>query len=171
MKQSDRDFSIAIVGALVLAAVVMLVVLLRVPGLILSALLVAVVLFVVRRYQANPEIEAMRASLGYARDDICEILDAYDKLRNGASAADIADRTLYFPALANPDNSVPEVNEFLLRASSARRFLSRLDAYIENPDVDRAQLERLITIADQRASELEIAWNDARRAAREIGPA
>lgn len=170
MKQPDRDFSIAIAGALVLAAVVILVVFLKVPGAILSALLVAVVFLVGRRYQANPEIEAMRASLGYARDDICEILDAYDQLQNGASAADIADRTLHFPALANPDNSVTEVNEFLLRASSARRFLARLDAYMEDPNVDRAQLGRLITIADQRASELEISWDSARRAAREIGP-
>ena len=171
MKPSDRDFSTAIVGALVLAAVVLLVVLLRLPGLLLSALLVAFVLLLGRRYQGNPEIEAMRASLGYARDDICEILDAYDQLQNGASAADIADRTLHFPALANPDNTVPEINEFLLRASSARRFLARIDTYLENPAVERAQLERLISVADQRAAELEAAWDDARRAAREIDPA
>ncbi|OFT86068.1 hypothetical protein [Corynebacterium sp. HMSC29G08] len=170
MSKPDRDFSIAIIGTLVLVAVVMLVVLLRLPGLVLSALLVAIVGLIGRRYQPHPEVEAMRASLGYARDDICEILDAYNQLLNGASAADVADRTLHFPALANPDNSVSEINEFLLRASSARRFLSRIDAYLEDPTVDRAQLERLLTIADQRAAELEIAWDDARRAAREIGP-
>lgn len=170
MRSSERDFSMAVAGALVLAAVVLLVVLLRVPGLILSLLLVAGVLIVGRRFQTNPEIEAMVSSLRLTRDDICDILDAYDQLQNGASAADIADRTLHFPALANPDNSVPEVNEFLLRASSARRFLARIDAYLEGPSMDKAQLERLLTVADERAFELQTAWDDARRAARELGP-
>lgn len=170
MNPHDRDLSRALVGALVLAAVVMLVVMLRLPGLILSVLLVVGVVLFFRHYEKSPEIAAMQTSLSYARDDICEILDAYEQLQTGASAADIADRTLYFPALANPDNTVPEVNEFLLRASSARRFVARIDAYLEDPTVDRAQLERLITIADQRALELQTAWDDARRAAREIGP-
>ena len=42
MRSSERDFSRAVAGALVLAAAVMLVVLLRIPGLILSLLLLAV---------------------------------------------------------------------------------------------------------------------------------
>ncbi|MEH0146293.1 hypothetical protein V6D40_01270 [Corynebacterium sp. Q4381] len=170
MNASDRDLTRALVGALTLAAVVMLVVLLRLPGLLLSVLLVVGVLVFFRMHQTTPEVAAMRASLSYARDDICEVLDAYDQLQNGASAADIADRTLHYPALANPDNSVPEVNEFLLRASSARRFLSRIDTYLEDPTVDRAQLERLISVADQRAFELQSAWDEARRAAKQIGP-
>lgn len=171
MNTPDKDLSRALGGALVLAAVVMLVVLLRVPGLIISVLLIVAVLLVSRRYHTNPEVAAMQSSLSYARDDICEILNAYDQLQHGASAADIADRTLYYPALANPDNSVPEINEFLLRASSARRFVERVDAYLEDPTVDKAQLERLIAVADQRAFELQSAWDDARRTAREIGPA
>ncbi|QYH19613.1 hypothetical protein JKI95_11530 [Corynebacterium aquatimens] len=171
MKSSDRDLSRALAGALVLAAVVMLVVLLRLPGLILSLILIAFVVLVGRRYQPSAEVEALHASLSYARDDICEVLDAYEQLQNGASAADIADRTLHYPALANPDNSVPEVNEFLLRASSARRFVARIDSYLEDPLLDRSKLEKLINVADQRAFELQSAWDDARRAAKEIGPA
>ncbi|WP_066524913.1 hypothetical protein [Corynebacterium bouchesdurhonense] len=170
MGSSERAFSLAIAGALVLAAVVLLVVLLRVPGLILSLILVAAVLMFERRHQTNPEVAAMEASLRLTRDDICEVLDAYDQLQNGASAADIADRTLHFAALANPDNTVPEVNEFILRASSARRFLARIDAHLERPDLDKAQLERLLAIADERAFELQTAWDDARRAARQLGP-
>lgn len=170
MRSSERDFSLAVASALVLAAVVLLVVLLRVPGLILSLLLVAGVLIVGRRFQTNPEIEAMTASLLLTRDDICDVLGAYDQLQHGASAADLADRTLHFPALAKPDHTVPEINEFLLRASSARRFLARIDAHLDNPSTDKAQLKRLLMVADERAFELQAAWDDARRAACELGP-
>lgn len=142
MSSPNRDLSRALIGALVLAAVVLLVFTLKLPGLMLSALLIIGAILLVRRVQIDPEVLAIRSSLQYARDDIAEVLDAYELLQHGASASDIADRTLHYPALANPDNSVPQVNEFLLRASSARRFL-----------------------------ELQEAWDDARRAAKEIGPA
>lgn len=171
MNPSDRDLSRALLGALVLAASVMLVITLRIPGLVLAVLLCVAAVGFGRRVQGNPELESMRSSLKFARDDIAEVLDAYDQLQNGASAADIADRTLHFPALANPDMSVPAINEFLLRASSARRFLARVDSYLESPGTDRVQLEKLINVADQRAFELQAAWDDARRAAKEIGPA
>lgn len=158
-------------GALVLAASVLLILTLKLPGLLLSVLLVIGAFLFSRRLQVDPEIAAMRSSLIFARDDMIEVLDAYEQMQNGASAADIADRTLYYPALANPDNSVPQVNEFLLRASSARRFIERVDGYLESPSTDKAQLERILTVADERAFELQAAWDDARRAAKEIGPA
>lgn len=171
MNSPDRDLSRALLGALVLAACVLLVLALKLPGLLLSALLVIGAILISRRVQADPEVLAIRSSLQYARDDIAEVLAAYDQLQNGAAASDIADRTLHYPALANPDNSVPQVNEFLLRASSARRFLERIDGYLESASADKAQLERILTVADERAFELQEAWNDARRAAKEIGPA
>ena len=80
MSTPDRDLSRALIGALTLAAAVMLVVLLRLPGLILSIFLIALVLLVSRHYQSNPENAAIQSSLSYARDDICEVLDAYDQL-------------------------------------------------------------------------------------------
>ena len=171
MRSPNRDLSRALLGALVLAASVLLILTLKLPGLLLSVLLVIGAFLFSRRLQVDPEITAMRSSLIYARDDIIEVLDAYEQMQNGASAADIADRTLYYPALANPDNSVPQVNEFLLRASSARRFIERVDGYLESPSTDKAQLERILTVADERAFELQSAWDDARRAAKEIGPA
>lgn len=171
MSSSHRDLTRALVGALVLAATVVLVLTLKLPGLILSLLLMAAAVFFGRQFQPDPEVAAMRSSLMFARDDIAEILDAYDQLQNGATAADIADRTLHFPALANPDMTVPQINEFLLRASSARRFLARIDSHLESSTTDKAQLEKLIGVADQRAFELQSAWDDARRAAKEIGPA
>ena len=171
MSSPNRDLSRALIGALVLAAVVLLVFTLKLPGLMLSALLIIGTILLVRRVQVDPEVLAIRSSLQYARDDIAEVLDAYELLQHGASASDIADRTLHYPALANPDNSVPQVNEFLLRASSARRFLERIDGYLESTSTDKAQLERILTVADERAFELQEAWDDARRAAKEIGPA
>ena len=171
MNSPNRDLSRALIGALVLAAVVLLVFTLKLPGLLLSALLIIGAILLVRRVQIDPEVMAIRSSLQYARDDIAEVLDAYEQLQHGASASDIADRTLHYPALANPDNSVPQVNEFLLRASSARRFLERIDGYLESASTDKAQLERILTVADERAFELQEAWDDARRAAKKIGPA
>ena len=171
MSSPNRDLSRALIGALVLAAVVLLVFTLKLPGLLLSALLIIGAILLVRRVQIDPEVIAIRSSLQYARDDIAEVLDAYELLQHGASASDIADRTLHYPALANPDNSVPQVNEFLLRASSARRFLERIDGYLESTSTDKAQLERILTVADERAFELQEAWDDARRAAKDIGPA
>ena len=171
MSSPDKDLSRALLGALVLAAAVVLVLTLKLPGLLVSALLIVCAFFISRHLQPDPEVAAMRSSLQSARDDILEILDAYEKLQNGASAADIADRTLHYPALANPDNSVPQINEFLLRASSARRFIERVDGYLESPGTDKTQLERILMVADERAFELQEAWDDARRAAKEIGPA
>lgn len=171
MSSPNRDLSRALIGALVLAAVVLLVFTLKLPGLMLSALLIIGAILLVRRVQIDPEVLAIRSSLQYARDDIAEVLDAYELLQHGASASDIADRTLHYPALANPDSSVPQVNEFLLRASSARRFLERIDGYLESTSTDKAQLERILTVADERAFELQEAWDDARRAAKDIGPA
>ena len=171
MSSPNRDLSRALIGALVLAAVVLLVFTLKLPGLMLSALLIIGTILLVRRVQVDPEVLAIRSSLQYARDDIAEVLDAYELLQHGASASDIADRTLHYPALANPDNSVPQVNEFLLRASSARRFLERIDGYLESTSTDKAQLVRILTVADERAFELQEAWDDARRAAKDIGPA
>ena len=171
MSSPNRDLSRALIGALVLAAVVLLVFTFKLPGLLLSALLIIGAILLVRRVQIDPEVIAIRSSLQYARDDIAEVLDAYELLQHGASASDIADRTLHYPALANPDNSVPQVNEFLLRASSARRFLERIDGYLESTSTDKAQLERILTVADERAFELQEAWDDARRAAKDIGPA
>lgn len=171
MNSSHRDLSRALAGALVLAAAVVLILTLKLPGLLLSVLLGVCVVVFARQHQSNPEIAALRSSLKLIRDDIAEVLDAYDQLLHGATAADIADRTLHFPALANPDMSVPAINEFLLRASSARRFLARVDSYLESSTTDRMQLEKIITVADERAFELQSAWDDARRAAKNIGPA
>ena len=74
MSSPDRDLSRALLGALVLAAAVLLVLTLKLPGLLLSVLLVIGAILMARRVQADPEALAIRSSLQYARDDIAEVL-------------------------------------------------------------------------------------------------
>ena len=75
MSSPNRDLSRALIGALVLAVVVLLVFTLKLPGLLLSALLIIGAILLVRRVQIDPEVIAIRSSLQYARDDIAEVLD------------------------------------------------------------------------------------------------
>ena len=81
MSSPDKDLSRALLGALVLAAAVLLVLTLKLPGLLLSVLLVIGAILMARRVQADPEALAIRSSLQYARDDIAEVLAAYDQLQ------------------------------------------------------------------------------------------
>ena len=171
MEQSRKDLLQALYGSLILAVAILLVVFLRLPGLLIAVLLVILGIAVHGRYNTNPEVASLKASLRIARDDMAEILQNYEDLQHGTSTQAVADRTLNYPALANGDVSHHAISEFLLRSSSARRFIARIDGYLESPDIDRYQLERLITVADERALELAESWDDARRAARQIGPA
>lgn len=171
MDPSRRDLLRALYGALILALAILLVVFFRLPGLLIAVLLIIFGAAVHRRYDTNPEIASLKASLRIARDDMAEILQSYDDLQHGTSTQSVADRTLNYPALAQGDVSHHAISEFLLRTSSARRFIARIDGYLESPDIDRFQLEKLIGIADERAMELAESWDDARRAARQIGPA
>ena len=88
----------------------------------------------------------------------------------GTSADALADRTLNYPALANGASTNAAIEDFHLRLGSSRRFLARVDAHLANNDLDRHALERMISIADQRAADLAEAWTAARKAARELGP-
>lgn len=171
MDPSRRDLLRALYGALILALAILLIVFFRLPGLLIAVLLIIFGVAVHRRYDTNPEIASLKASLRIARDDMAEILQSYDDLQHGTSTQSVADRTLNYPALAQGDVSHHAISEFLLRTSSARRFIARIDGYLESPDIDRFQLEKLIGIADERAMELAESWDDARRAARQIGPA
>lgn len=117
----------------------------------------------------NPETDALRASLRVARDDIAQVIGEYEELMTGTSADALADRTLNYPALANGSTNAA-IEDFHLRLGSSRRFLARVDAHLANNDLDRHALERMISIADQRAADLAEAWTAARKAARELGP-
>lgn len=155
---------------LLIVAAIALAVTLKGPGVLLALVLGAAALAWSRRAHADLEVASLRASLRIALGDVNETLELFDDLRTGMSADAIADRTLHFPALADRGTANPVIQDFHLRADSARRFVARVDAALASDDLDRAQLERLIAVADERALQLAASWQDARRAAREIGP-
>lgn len=140
-------------------------------GLILGGVVAAVAFIGFCNSTTDPEIESLRASLRVARDDIEQVLGEYDDLLQGPSTDALADRTLHYPELANPHSRLAEVQDFHLRRSSAKRFLARVDTHLLSDDLDRTSLERMLSIADQRAADLAESWTDARRAARDYGPA
>ncbi|WJY68240.1 hypothetical protein [Corynebacterium auris] len=170
MDSSKRDLLRALGIGVIIAVCLVLVATLRGAGIILAVVVVACGLVYMRRSLNDPETASLQASLTIARDDIADILAQYDTLLHGAAPEAIAERTFYFPALADPGCEHPTIQDFQLRASAARRFVARVDTHLTAGDLDRAQLHRLIAVADERALELATAWRDARRAAREIGP-
>lgn len=170
MNPARRDVVQAVGMGLLIAGFALLVLWLKVAGVILSIVIVAALLILLRRYDTTPEQASLKASLAIARDDIADTLAQFDELCTGTSADAIADRTLYFPALADRSTANPVIQDFHLRADAARRFVERIDALLTGRDLDRPQLERLIAVADERALNLSASWQDARRAAREIGP-
>ncbi|MEX3503843.1 hypothetical protein [Corynebacterium sp. LK2510] len=170
MDSSGRDLSRALGAGLLIAAAIVLVITLRVPGIVVAVLLAAGVFALLRRYNSDPELASLTASLEIARDDIADILAQFDDLEAGLGTDALAQRTLYMPALTDPYTTHPDIQEFRALASSARRFVSRIDARISEGTMSRAQLERLIAVADERAQALDSAWNNAKRAARELGP-
>ncbi len=169
MDSPRRDLTRALGAGFILAASVLLALTLRGPGVMLAIVLMLGMYAVLHRYDSDPEASALSASLRIVRDDIEDILARYDDFLHGAGPDAIAERTLHFPALADPGATHPVIQDFQLRAAAARRFIARVDARLAAGDLDRAQLERLISIADERAFALDSSWREARRAARELG--
>lgn len=168
-RQRNREAAIWLTLALVVA--ILLGTRLGVPGLLFGIVIAAVAFLGYRNSTVDPEIEALKSSLRVASDDIADVVAEYDQFATGTDAHSIAERTLTYPALAQPHSDVSAIEDFHLRLSSSRRFLSRVERHLIKDDLDRRALERMITIADQRAYELAEAWADARRAARRLGPA
>ena len=168
-RQRNREAAIWLTLALVIA--ILLGTRLGVPGLLFGIVIAAVAFLGYRNSTVDPEIEALKSSLRVASDDIADVVAEYDQFATGTDANSIAERTLTYPALAQPHSDVSAIEDFHLRLSSSRRFLSRVERHLTKDDLDRRALERMITIADQRAYELAEAWADARRAARRLGPA
>lgn len=169
MPRNNRNREAVIWLTLAMVVVILLVARLGFLGLILGIGLAAIAFVGFRNSTVDPEIEALKASLRVARDDIAEIIDWYDDFTTGSDLEALTQRTLTYRALAVPNSDIPEIEDFQLRLDSSRRFLARVDTHLLQSDLSRHELEKLITIADQRASELACSWSDARRAARNAG--
>lgn len=141
-------------------------------GAALVAGLIAIAYFGVLRRpnHADPELRSMRASLEISRDDINDIVAEYDNFLHGTSTDAVAERTLYYPALVDENTTESQIVEFKLRVSAARRFTSRLDSHLADPSLSKESLNKLISVADERAAELALSWADARKTAKRLGP-
>ncbi|WP_257181817.1 hypothetical protein [Corynebacterium cystitidis] len=165
----EPDFSRrGLAGVIALAGLVLVVSRFHIIAVTLVVIGVTAWFFWPRR--DNPEIASLRTSLAIARADITDVLEAYDTLLHGTDTDSIANRTLYYAALAEPHSSDPAIEEFQLRVASARRFVTRIDAHLSDPSLSKASLERLLAVTDERAAELSMAWADAKRSARRLGP-
>lgn len=167
MTGNNRNREAAIWLTLALVVAILLSTRLGLPGLVLGIALAAVAFVGYRSSTVDPEVEALKASLRVARDDIAEIIGWYDDFITGATTDALAERTLSYRAIARPNSDIPAIEDFHLRLNASRRFISRVDAHLLNDDLPRHSLERLLAIADQRASDLAASWSDARRAARD----
>lgn len=153
----------------VVAAGMLLVVTLKLPGALLALLMIGAMSFMSRVRPNSSEILALRSSIELSLDDINETLTQYENFRSGTDTDAIADRTLLRPELANEDSEVAEIESFHYLRRGASRFLNRVDAKLAS-DLDASQLLKLLEVTDQRAAQLQESWIEARRAARRLAP-
>lgn len=157
---------------LIAAVVAMsLVLVAKLPGLLLAmVMMTAVALFLRRSTPYHAELGALRTSLTLTCEDIQTVLDEYDYFEASSDPAALADRTLHRPQLLDADSHDEAIARFHFERHSAQRFLHRIGALINDPDLTPAELHGLIEIADTRARELRDTWLDARFAAKRLGP-
>lgn len=160
--------SIAI--SLTLIACVTLIVLLKVPGLFISALLAAAVWLMASAQPMKSEHAALRTSIQLSAEDLRDVMAEFEKFESATDPDTLADRTLHRPALLDLDLSDEDIEAFHFQYAASARFLRRLPSRLNNPMLSTQQLEHLLTITDQRASELQESWLAARKAAFKLGP-
>lgn len=157
--------------AVLVICIFVLISLLKLPGLIISAVLAGAAFFVARS-QPTETIESVTlvTSIRLSAEEIQGVLAELETFLHSSDPAAIADRTLHHPELVQEDSPIPAVDRFYFEARSARRFLHRLDSHIERCRYSVPQLERLLQVTDERAFSLQEAWLDARRATRALDP-
>ncbi|PCC82009.1 hypothetical protein COM45_09845 [Corynebacterium accolens] len=154
---------------LAVVAAVALIVTLKLPGLFIALLVAgAMWLFASARPDAS-EHAALRTSINLSADDIRDVIAEFDVFCNSQNTDAIADRTLHRPALLDLDCTDPTIEAFRYELNGAKRFLSRLDIRVYRTDIETDELESLLRVTDDRATELRETWLAARRAALSLG--
>ncbi|MGD7001071.1 hypothetical protein [Corynebacterium halotolerans] len=146
-----------------------LVVWLKFYGLLLAAPIIFMTLLLVRNRHDAPETTALRSSIELSAEDISDVIADYDHFVSSPDTDAIADRTLHRPALLDADCADPDIERFHFQCQTNRRFLHRLQARLAG-ELSVAELEQLLSITDQRATELKESWFLARRSAKRLGP-
>lgn len=139
-------------------------------GLLLILPILTIAAFVLSKRPDSTEVLALRSSIALSSEDIEDVLAEFDHFSTGTETDSLADRTLFRPALLDPDNDDPDIQAFHHHQATARRFISRLDARLANPSLEVGQLETLLHVTDQRALEIKESWLLARLAAKRLGP-
>ncbi|EEW49491.1 hypothetical protein HMPREF0290_1869 [Corynebacterium efficiens YS-314] len=145
-----------------------LVVWLKLPGLILAGLIIATVFSIRQMRTHSPEISSLVTSIQLSADEIRDVQEEWETFLNDPSANALADRTLFRPALADPDCADPDIQRFHFVLNSARRFIRRLEARLQG-ELTVPQLEGILKVTDARALDLRESWLAARRAAHLLG--
>ncbi len=169
MSNSASFRSSAAVGLTVIASIA-LIVLLKIPGLIISFLLAAAMWLMASARPDASEHAALRSSIELSAEDIRDVMAEFERFETSMEPEVLADRTLHRPALLDLDTADEDIEAFHYNYSCAARFVRRLPARLANPMMSTSQLEHLLSITDQRAAELKESWLAARRAAQRLGP-
>lgn len=156
--------------ALTLGACIVLIALLKVPGLMISFLLVGAALLMMSARPESTEHDALRTSIRLSSEDIRDVMAQFEDFEVSQDTDIIADRTLHRPALLDLDTNEPDIEAFHYQYASASRFLKRLPARLASPMLDTNQLEQILSVTDQRAASLQESWLAARQAAFRLGP-
>ena len=138
--------------ALTLGACVILIALLKVPGLMISFLLVGAALLMMSARPESTEHDALRTSIQLSSEDIRDVMAQFEDFEVSQDTDIIADRTLHRPALLDLDTNDPDIEAFHYQFASASRFLKRLPARLASPMLDTNQLEQILSVTDQRAA-------------------
>ncbi|WKD59120.1 hypothetical protein [Corynebacterium caspium] len=157
-------------GALAIS-MFLLVVILKLPGLLISLVLGLLAFSVARNQPVETyETTTLATSIRLSAEEIEGVLNEFEYFLFSSDAPALADRTLHRPALADSDSTIPEVERFYFEARAAQRFLNRLESRIERCRYSVSQLEKLLAVTDERANSLQESWLSARRASRMIDP-
>ena len=167
---SDPQNRRTLVFILLVLCAIAIVVTLKLPGLIIAAMLVGAGWFMLRTRPDTAERKALRSSISLSADDIQDVIAEFEEFETSTEAEPLADRTLYRPALLDLDCSHPAIDAFHYELAGARRFLRRLNIRIHAHGMRTQDLEALLRVTDERARELKESWLAARRAAFRLGP-
>ncbi|MCQ9351560.1 hypothetical protein NQ015_00775 [Corynebacterium sp. 153RC1] len=142
---------------------------LKVTGVLLSVCILALVFFILRFRPDSNEVATLKSSVRLSLEDIEDVVRAFQKFEVGQDAESLADRTLHRPALLDLDTDSEEIAKFHFLLGNSKRFSRRVEGKLRQ-NLSVSQLERLLTVTDTRASELQQAWLEARKAAYRLGP-
>lgn len=152
------------VSTISIVCCLVLIVWLKTIGIVLSLCIAAAVYGMLRLRVDTPENACLNHSIMLSAIDITDVIAEFEHFQNSNDSDAMADRVLHRPELNNPDSTDLDIEAFYFQLSTARRFLTRLQAHLATANTTE-ELESLLSITDRRALELKEAWHAARRAA------